>query len=206
MIADPGSTAWIEQRLGKVTASRMADVVAKLKSGAPAKQRQNYQLELLAERLTGLATEHYVSREMLYGLEMEAAGVAAYEFQFDVATEPCGFIEHPRLPGSGATPDRRVIGDNGLLEIKVPKTTTFLGAFLSAVPDDAYLAQATWQMACAEAAWCDLVYFDPRMPIDLQLRHWRVERDESVIAKMETEVIQFLGELNELELKVRSWL
>ena len=44
---------WHKARLGKVTASRVADVLAKIKTGEAA-ARKNYKMELVVQRLTSL--------------------------------------------------------------------------------------------------------------------------------------------------------
>lgn len=213
--AEQGSVAWIETRKGKLTASRVADAFGKLKSGEYASARRDYMLELLAERLTGIAAPHYVSREMLEGIENEEFAVAAYETDRDVFAEPIGFIDHPTIAMAGASPDRAV-GNVGLLEIKAPKTTTFLQARLCkelgvvafaparADPDDGYLAQCMWQLACCpNREWNDLAYYDPRMPFGKQLFVRRIHRDEKIIAAMEAEALLFLDELAALEEKFK---
>jgi hypothetical protein len=215
VLVEQGSAMWIASRVGKLTASRVCDAFAKLKGGEYAKCRRDYMLELLSERLTGLAAPHYLSREMLEGIENEPGGVAAYEFQNDCECEPIGFVDHPVIPMSGASPDRAV-GDVGLLEIKAPKTTTFIGVRLVHEhgdedykpsrddPDDGYLAQCMWQLACCPGRqWVDLAYYDPRMPVGKQLYVRRINRDEKIIAAMETEARLFLDELAALEDRFR---
>lgn len=214
-LAEQGSVQWIAARVGKLTASRVCDAFSKLKDGITyAATRRELMLELLSERLTGLAAPHFVSREMLEGIENEPGGVAAYEFEKDVECVPAGFIDHPTIPRSGASPDR-FVGDDGLLEIKAPKSTTFCAVRLvhqfgeseykpsRADPDDGYLMQAMWQLACSGRDWCDLAYFDWRMPIGQQLYVRRINRDDKIIAAMESEARQFLDELAALEERFR---
>jgi hypothetical protein len=212
VLAEQGSAMWIQQRVGCLTASRISDAFAKLKSGEWAKSRHDYQMELVAERLTGLASDHYISKEMLFGIENEDGGVAAYEWKHDCIVEHAGFLQHPTIPNAGASPDR-FVGRN-LLEVKAPKSLTFVELRLekqhglivkhSTNPDDGYLAQCMWQLACKpDADWCDLVYYDPRMPPGLELYERRIERNDKIIGAMEDEARVFLAEVDALEAKLR---
>jgi len=213
-LVEQGSAEWFEVRAGKLTASRFADAVAKLKGGGWAKARHDYLIELLSERLTGISAPHFLSREMLEGIEAEPNAVAAYEFAYDVAATPIGFVEHPTIANAGASPDR-AIGDVGLLEVKAPKTSTLLELRLAKEhgytyankredADDRYLAQCMWQLACCPTrAWCDLAYYDARLPMGLQLWVRRIHRDTTIIAAMEAEARAFLAELDALQEKLR---
>lgn len=200
----PGSPEWFEHRGGKLTASRMADAVRKLKSGAWAKTRHDYMIELLAERFTGLATDHYVSREMLWGIEHEEDARFAYENDHDCDVAPGVFVDHPTIADFGCTPDG-FVGDDGLVEFKNPKTTTFLEVMLSGQPEPDHLVQSMTQLACCPTRkWCDLRYHDSRMPIALQKFEIRIHRDEKIIGAMETEARAFLDEVSELEAKLKA--
>lgn len=201
VLAEPGSAMWLEQRCGRLTASRIADAFRKKKGGDWAQTRRTYQIELLADRLTGLATDHYVSREMLWGIEHEADAIAAYEFDHDVTVQPGAFREHPTIPMAGATPDG-FVAEIGLVEIKNPKTTTFIEIVLDDAPDADHVAQCLWQLAsCPERAWVDLRYNDVRLPIGVGKYEIRIEREVNaeIIKDMETEARAFLDELAELQ-------
>lgn len=187
------SAEWYAQRVGKVTASRIADVVAKTKSGWGA-SRDNYMADLIAERLTGQPAERYTNAAMQWGTEKEPEAVAAYEFLKDCETVEVGFIQHPAIEMSGASPDRRISVD-GLAEFKCPNTATHIDTILTGSIANKYILQMQWQMACDNRQWCDYVSFDPRMPANLQLFVKRVERDNALIDSLEKDVIKFLGEL-----------
>lgn len=188
-----GSDEWYAARLGKVTSSRIADMMARTKTGWGA-SRANYMAELVAERLTGNRTETYESPAMRRGKEMEADAAAAYAFLKDADLSPIGFVDHPMISWAGASPDR-LVGKRGLLEIKVPNTATHLDTLLGAAIDGTYLKQMQWQMACTGRDWCDWVSFDPRLPARMQLFVQRVKRDDDVIATIEGCAVVFLGEL-----------
>lgn len=190
---EQGSQDWHAARLGCVTASRVADVVAKTKSGYSA-ARQTYLGQLLSERLTGIPTETFQNAAMRWGSDMEAFGVEAYEAVTGHETFQVGFLFHPNLAYAGASPDRLVAPD-GLVEVKCPTTSTHIETLLKGEVPDRYQIQMQWQMACTGRAWCDFVSFDPRLPEAYQLFIQRVPRDAERIAALEQEVAVFLEEL-----------
>jgi putative phage-type endonuclease len=188
-----GSPEWFALRLGKVTASRVADVIAKTRTGWGA-SRDNYAAELIAERLTGVVQETYQSPAMLWGTECEPQARAAYCFYRDVNVTEVGFVEHPTIEMVGASPDG-LAGDDGLVEIKCPNTATHIDTLLTHAVPAKYITQMQFQLACSERKWCDFVSFDPRMPERMRLFVKRIERDDTVIATLEREVITFLSEV-----------
>lgn len=190
-----GSAEWIAQRIGKVTASRVADVVAKTKSGYSA-SRANYMAELVIERLTGRAADRFVSAEMAWGTEKEPEARERYEFMIGAPVAQTGFIDHPTILMAGASPDGRV-GDDGLVEIKCPNSATHLETLLSGKVPARYYTQMTWQIACERRAWCDYVSFDPRFPPGLNIFIKRHERDPRFVVELETEVRTFLAEVDQ---------
>lgn len=192
---------WLDARLGHVTASRVGEITNRLKSGKPTAAYEDYKIELLAEALTGQAAEHYVSPYMDFGTEYEPVARAQYEMAKGVEVERVGFILHPRVARSGASPDG-VVGDDGLVELKVPKTATHLSYFADGAVPEQYKPQMYWQMACAERKWCDFVSYDPRLPEEFGLLIVRLERDDAVIADMEAKVEQFIAELNAMSEKL----
>ncbi len=192
-----GTVEWLMERIGNVTASRVADVISKLKNGSPSQARETYKMEVLTEVLTGRATEHYVSAAMDFGTENEPLARTCYEMSKGIEVELVGYVKHPSIPRSGASPDG-LMGDDGLVEFKVPNTTTHLRYFLDGVVPEEYKPQMFWQMACTGRKYCDFCSYDPRLPQEYGLFIVRLERDENVIASMELEVIQFIKEVNEM--------
>ena len=194
-MTEQGSPQWFADRLGKVTASRVADVIAKTKSGAST-SRENYCVELALERLTGNRQESFSNDAMKWGTETEPLARAAYEARTGALVDEVGMVLHPTIELTGASPDGLIDGD-GLLEIKCPKSATHASTLLSGKPDGKYITQMMWQMACTGRQWCDFVSFDPRFPADLQLLIKRIPRDDAKIAEIEAEVIKFLAEVDE---------
>ena len=192
---EQGTPEWFAQRLGKVTASRVADIIAKTKTGVAA-SRGNYLAQLVAERLTGQAADSFKSGAMQHGTETEPMARMAYETETGQMVTEVAMIQHPKIEMAGASPDG-LVGEDGLVEIKCPNTSTHIATLMADKAPSGYMAQMQWQMACTGRAWCDFVSFDPRMPEDMQLFIKRVPRDEKLIAEYEAEVIKFLAEVQE---------
>ena len=195
---------WFAARLGKVTASKVSDVVAKTKSGYGA-SRATYMSQLLVERLTGNPTEFYANAAMQWGTDTEPQARAAYEFITNNSVVEEGFISHPTIEMSGASPDA-LVGDDGMLEIKCPNTSTHVQTLLDEKIPKKYVDQMQWQMACAEREWCDFVSFDPRLPDGNDFFCTRLKRDDKRIADLESDVTDFLDELSTQIVKLNERL
>lgn len=193
---------WHAARLGKVTASRVADVVAKTKTGYST-SRANYMAELICERLTGMQGASFVNAAMQWGTDTEPTARSAYEAMSGSLVAETGFVPHTTVDMSGASPDG-LVGDDGLVEIKCPITATHIETLLGETVPSKYITQMQWQMACTGRKWCDFVSFDPRMPANMQLYVKRVKRDDEFIAFLETEVSSFLIELDEKVSKLKE--
>jgi putative phage-type endonuclease len=190
------TAAWYQQRMGKATASRIADIVARTKTGYST-SRQNYAAELIVERLTGMPSGNgYTSPAMQWGIDHEEEAKAVYADRTGLLVEPAEFVDHPEIEWSGASPDGRVEA-HGLVEVKCPLTATHIETLLGGSIDGRYLTQMQWQMACTGALWCDYVSYDPRLPPAMQFHVERVNRDTSRILELESEVSAFLREIRE---------
>ena len=185
---------WFTARLGKVTASRVADVIAKTKTGYGA-GRANYMADLVVERLTGQKASSFSNAAMEWGTEQEPHARAAYSAKTGIMVEEVGFIDHPTVAMSGASPDG--FAEEGLIEVKCPNTATHLEYVLAELPPLKYFTQMQWQMACTGRPFCDFVSFDPRLPERLQLLVVRIPRDDDYIKMLEQEVTVFLQELDD---------
>lgn len=197
---EQGTDEWFAARCGKATASKIHDIIAKDRSGKkPLAGYYNYEALLIAERLTETVADGFSSAAMNWGNEQEPNARKAYEFVKNVEVVQVGFVDHPRIDMSGASPDGLVSAD-GLIEIKCPNTATHIETLLGGKIKPVYVTQMQWQMACTGRQWCDFVSFDPRMPADLQLYIRRVDRDAEFITKTEREVQAFLeGVSNKVE-------
>ena len=187
-----GSNAWHQLRAGKVTASRVADILAKTKTG-PSASRQNYLVELAIQRTTGIIEESYTNAAMEWGTQTEPQARVAYEVNTHNFVDQVAFVDHPTIAGFGCSPDG-IVG-KGLIEIKCPNSATHWSYVKAKAPPTKYFIQMQAQMACTGAKWCDFVSFDPRMPERSQLLVVNVPRDETFIAEMEAEIVKFLSEV-----------
>jgi putative phage-type endonuclease len=203
-----GTEEWLLARVGKVTASRVHDIVATTKSGGFTAGRKNYLAELVTERLTGEPAPSYQNGAMVWGIECEPEARAAYVKHTSsmikaVAVEEVGFVEHPTIANAGCSPDGLVGGD-GLIEIKCPfNTAIHLETLLTRKVNVEYMDQMQFQMACTGRKWCDFVSYDKRLPNlrnadgeTMRLFILRVPRDEKKISDLELETNLFLNDLD----------
>jgi len=194
-----GTAEWHELRRGKVTASRVADILARTKSGASA-SRQNYLIELALQRVTKTIEESYTNAAMEWGTATEPQARVAYEVASFNFVDQVPFIDHPTIDWFGCSPDG-LVGSDGLIEIKCPNSATHWSYVKEGKPPQKYIIQMQAQMSVTGAKWCDFVSFDPRMPERSKLLIINVPRDPEFILYMETEINQFLNEV-EAEVKL----
>tara|TARA_R110000868_G_scaffold204368_1_gene452442 strand:+ start:269 stop:868 length:600 start_codon:yes stop_codon:yes gene_type:complete len=187
---EQGSLEWLALRAGKVTASRVSDVMAKTTTAA----YQNYMADLIAERLTGQKAESFTNAAMQWGVDKEPQARVEYEIKTGLLVEQVAFVEHPTIQMFGCSPDGYV-GDDGLIEIKCPNTSTHIDYIRQDKAPTKYVNQMQCQMAVTGRKWCDFVSFDPRLPEKLQLFIVRLDRDDKYISKMESVVQEFLNEV-----------
>ena len=190
-----GTLEWHQLRLGKVTASRVADILAKTKTGVSA-SRGNYLVELAIQRVTGQIEESYTNAAMAWGTDTEPKARMAYQVFNDVLVEQVPFVDHPTIKGFGASPDG-LVNIDGLCEIKCPNSATHWSYLKSGEPPNKYFIQMQAQIACTQRDWNDFISFDPRMPERSRLFVKRVFRDDKFIGIMESEVKQFLEEVQQ---------
>ena len=187
------SEAWFQARLGKVTASAVADVLAKTKTGVSA-SRGNYLIKLAIQRVTSQSEESYTNDAMQWGIDNEDQARVAYEIASGKFVDQVGFVDHEIIDGFGCSPDG-LVDDDGLVEIKCPNSATHWEYFKTKEVPKKYFIQMQAQMSCTGRKWCDFVSFDPRMPERSQLLIIRVPRDNTFIDLMEAEVMEFLIEV-----------
>ena len=195
-----GSPEWLAARAGKVTASRINDVMAAKTTAA----YRDYRAQIVAEILTGQPQESgFTNAAMQWGTDHEKFARAEYELACDWTVDEVGIVLHPTIERGAASPDG-LVSTNGLVEIKCPKTATHLQTLIDKKQPRQYENQMLWQMACTRREWCDFVSFDPRLPEDLQLFVHRFDRDDKRIAEIEEAVKQFLSEVDDLIDNIRK--
>lgn len=190
---EQGSESWFQIRCGRVTASRIADLMARTKTGWGA-SRANYMAQIVVERLTGAVEPSYQNAAMQWGIEKEPEARAAYRFREDADVTETDFVLHPALFMAGASPDG-LVGERGLVEIKCPSSATHMDTLRGGSIPDKYQLQMLWQMACTGRDWCDFVSYDPRFPEAMRLFVKRLDRDAERIAEIEQHVRDFLDEV-----------
>jgi putative phage-type endonuclease len=189
---EQGSQEWFSARHGNASASRIKDIIAKTKSGYSA-SRDNYMTDLVLERF-GVFQDQLDTAPIRWGNEQEPFARAMYEVNENVMVNECGFILHPTIDKAGASPDG-LIADDGVLEIKCPNTKTHFEYLLAGEPPSQYVPQMAWQIICTGRKWADFVSYDPRAPEGLQYFKVRYVPEQSYIEMLESEVKQFLIEV-----------
>ena len=178
---EQGSAEWLEMRLGKVTASRVGDVLSKGRGTSPSQKAKSYMMELIAETLTGKSKPFFENDVMRWGTETEPQARSMYEINNDFVTvKEVAFIELNEL------------------EIKCPTTTTQINRALSDDYSADYKAQIQMQLWISGRDWCDFVSFDPRLDCEASYLQQRVMRDEEYIKEMQDKVFSFVEKKKEL--------
>lgn len=203
MILEPGTDEWLRARCGKVTASKVSDIATQTKRGEWGSKRRAYLIRLIGERLTGMSADanSFQTEAQLWGIETEPLALKAYGVFRNSVVSQVGYIDHPSIPMSGATPDGYVDtadDDCGLVQVKCPNTATHIAALIDRVIPEAYQFQMTWELACSpDAKWSDYVSYDPRITVpELRLAVIRLPRNPRQIAGLERAVKDFLVELD----------
>jgi len=186
---------FLSARAGKLTASRMKDALAVLKSGAPAKARSDLIRDILAERLTGESVRHFVNDAMQWGLVKEAEAKAAYEALTGEFIQECGVYDHPRIDMFAATPDG-LLGKDGLIETKCPTTPTFVEWVIAGKVPPEHEPQMLCQLACTGRKWVEFVAYDPRVKKRSPLFIRRFMPTAQQIADIEVAAEKFLAEVD----------
>lgn len=193
-VAAQGTPQWVRQRIGHLTASRMNDAMDFLKSGKPSEKRQRYMMEVVAERLADVAADHYVTREMQWGIDNEQGAADAYAAVYGAKLATCEFTLHPTIEYFGASPDRRIVGSGGLIEIKCPTTPKFVAWKLAGVVPDEHKRQMLAQMLCTGAEFVDFVAYDPRLPEKHRLFVRRYTPTQDELDEVASGAVCFLAE------------
>lgn len=202
MNAPQRTDEWLKERCGFATASRFADVMAKIKTGEAATRRK-YRIQLVTERLTGNPVQGYQNAAMLWGTQTEPEARMAYEAEMGVIVQETGFLKHAAIPWCGASPDG-LIDDDGMLELKCPESVTHIEWMEGGKVPPEHLPQIQGQMAVTGRHYVDFASYDPRFPEGLQLFIVRVPRDDSYIKELESGIVGFLSEVDAMMKKLNG--
>lgn len=196
---EQGTPEWFAIRLGKLTASRMADASMKKETAG----RRNYLAQLVAERLTGEAGESFTNAAMQWGTDNEPLARAEYEILRWIDVEQIAFVDHPEIEWCGASPDG-LVEDRGLVEIKCPNTATHIDYMLGQKPPAKYVPQMLLQLACTGRQWCDFVSYDPRLPDGYRLFVVRFQPSAEELRATEATAREFLEDVAETIKRLRD--
>jgi putative phage-type endonuclease len=185
-----GTPEWHQARLGRVTASRIADVMM-VKSTAG---YQNYRAQLICERLTGNPTESFTSAAMQHGTDTEPQARAFYEMETGHDVQQVGFINHSTL-FAGVSPDG-LIGDLGGVEIKCPQPAEHIRTITGGAIKRGYVLQMQWGMVCTGRTWWDFASFCPMLPDEMQMHRQTVVADYELHNEMSAAVASFLADVD----------
>ncbi len=190
---------WFQARFGKVTASNIYNVLSKTAKGLPTSKYEDYKIKLITERLIEETSQSYTTSAMQWSIEHEDDALNEYAFIYDAEVTRCGFIQHPTIKMAGASPDG-FVGDDGLVEVKCPQSTTHLRFFMDGKIKPEYIAQMQFQMACTGRKWCHFISYNPNFvgrSTGLRMKIKRVNRDEKHIEEINKAVELFLGEIDQ---------
>ena len=200
--APQGSPEWFEARMGKITASRLNDLMKKTKYGE-SQYITRLRMELAIERITGKqANVIQMNKAMHDGVEREPDARKLFEAVTGKEVTEVGSFDHPYLPNTAASPDGLITKENAILELKCPTPVTHGNNLLSDTMPKNYIYQVQWQIACCEADYGYFASYHPDYPKDLRLKWMKVEKDEKVIGALVNRVRDFDIEVHDLVVKL----
>ena len=189
------SPEWFAARVGRLTGSRAADMLATIKSGEAA-ARRDYRTQLVCERLTNMPQDDgFINPTMQRGIDLEPAAFAAYEARTGIIAQKTGFLSHTALM-VGCSLDGHIGDFVGILEIKCPKSATHLRYLREGMVPSDYLPQITHNLWMTGAQWADFLSYDDRFPPSLQTFLVRVYAKDLDLGAYEAKAMAFLSEVD----------
>jgi putative phage-type endonuclease len=199
-----GSDEWFAVRLGKITASRLNDLMKKTKYGEST-YKTRLRMELAIERITGKPSgDTFMNKAMHDGIEREPDARKLFEAVTGKEVALCGSFDHEDVVNTSASPDGLLRGENAVLEIKCPTHVTHAKNLMAKGMDSRYINQIQWQMACTESTHGYFASYHPDFPPELRLKYVRVERDDEIINALEKAVRDFDVEIEDLVTKIKD--
>jgi putative phage-type endonuclease len=199
-----GSDEWFKARMGKITASKLSDLMRKTKYGEST-YKTRLRMELAIERLTGKsASPNFMNQAMQDGVEREPDARTLFEAVTGKEVALCGSFDHPDVVNTSASPDGLIRGEDAVLELKCPTHVTHAKNLLSETMPKNYEYQVQWQIACTESEYAYFASYHPDFPKELRLKWVKVLRDNIMILDLEDAVKKFDVEVEELILKLKK--
>jgi putative phage-type endonuclease len=199
-----GSDAWFKARLGKISGSRLGDVMRKTKWGEST-YKERLRIELAIERITGKSASSITpNRAMLDGIEREPDARALFEAITGKEVKEVGSFDHPTIPNTSSSPDGLIVGEEAVLEIKCPMASTHARNLMSETMPKNYVYQVQWEIACTESDYAYFASYHPDFPKELRLKWVRVEKDDSVIKSLSEEIRDFDVSIEDMVIKIKK--
>ena len=199
-----GSESWKAARIGKITASRLGDIMRKTKWGEST-YKAKVRLELAIERITGKSASSVVMNQaMRDGVDREPDARKLFEAVTQKEVALCGSFNHSTIPNTSASPDGLIRGENACLELKAPTHVTHAKNLMSDKMPKNYEYQVQWQIACTESDFAYFASYHPDFGKDLRLKYVKVEREDSVIKSLEEEIRAFDISIEDLIIKIQK--
>ena len=193
-----GNGDWFNQRIGKLTASRMADAMSFTQKGKDTSERIKLKMEIVTERMTDIIVPKYVNAAMQWGIDHEPLAKEKFESETGILIQDVGFVPHPTIENFGASPDG-FTSDGNLIETKCPSSMTHLKYLLDKdnIPEE-YKPQMCVQALCTGRKKIWFVSYDPRFPPKQQMFVKLYEPTQEELDAVEAAAIKFLAEVDEL--------
>ena len=199
-----GSDSWFKARMGKITASKLSDLMKKTKYGEST-YKTRLRMELAIERITGKsASPNFMNQAMHDGVEREPDARTLFEAITGKEVALCGSFDHPDVVNTSASPDGLIRGEDAVLELKCPTHVTHAKNLLSDKMPKNYEYQVQWQIACTGSEYAYFASYHPDFPKDLRLKFVKVEKDVKLIAELEKAVREFDVEVEDLINKIKT--
>jgi len=199
-----GSPEWFKARLGKISGSRLGDVMRKTKWGEST-YKERLRIELAIERITGKSASNVVMNQaMRDGVEREPDARALFEAITGKEVKEVGSFDHPTIANTSSSPDGLIVGEEAVLEIKCPMASTHARNLMSETMPKNYVYQVQWEIACTESDYAYFASYHPDFPKELRLKWVRVERDDSVIESLSKEIRDFDVSIEDMIVKIKK--
>lgn len=195
---DQGSPEWNALRVGSIGGSSISKAVAK----GEGKMRKQLLYDLVGELMSGEKKQGYASHEMQEGMKYEPVARSFYSLVNGVHVKQIALIKDG--PHKHVSPDG-LIDDNGMVEIKTAIPSVFAEMIdTGKIPTDRR-RQMQWSLKRSSRQWCDYVMYCPYLKDDIYpMVTVRIERDEKEIEFLESGADDFIKDLQDLFLRVRS--
>jgi putative phage-type endonuclease len=196
---EQGTDEWDELRHGRITASRIADVMAKPST----KRYKQYRREKILELLGHVENAEEAPEWARHGREMEPRAIAAYEWRYDCQVIHDCFLIHKEHDWLGASPDMLMLpnlDEGGEIKCRALFKNYHLAR---SAADRGVIGSYKWQLqTCMWLTGFDYWWFvnyyygeDGHGGLVHKLSRSRIYRDDKLIAQIEARCKQLMEEV-----------